>query len=73
MSKFGKMMVAAHFGKKSAKYYERIVDFTPDLPRVEQATFLLRYLVPHKSRFKVVERFLKFVDCSDKKDLKLLK
>ena len=67
MSKFGKMMVAAHLGRQSAKYDVIIVDFTPDLSRVEQTTFFLRYLVPHKSRFEIVERFLKFVDCSDKR------
>ena len=64
-------MVAAHFGRQSANYYVIIVDFTADLSHVEQTTFLLRYLVPHKSRFEIVERFLKFVDCSDKRRSKI--
>ena len=50
----------------SAKYFEIIIDFIPDLFHVEQATFLLRYLVWHESQYKIVERFLKFVDCSKK-------
>ena len=49
--------------------YVIIVDFTPDLSRVEQTTFLSRYQVLHKSRFEIVKRFLKFVDCSDKKKI----
>ena len=47
---------------QSAKYYAIIVDSS----HIEQTTFLLRYLVCHESQFKIVERFLKFVDCSDK-------
>ena len=52
--------------KKSVKYKAIIVDSTPDSSRIEQPTFLLRYLVRHESRFEIVERLLKFVDCSDK-------
>ena len=52
--------------RQLAKYYAIIVDSTPDSSHVEQTTFLLRYLVRHKSHFEIVERFLKFVDCSDK-------
>ena len=52
--------------RQSAKYYAIMVDSTPDSSHVEQTTFLLRYLVRHESRFEIVERFLKFVDCSDK-------
>ena len=50
---------------KSTKYYAIIVDSTPVSSHVEQ-TFLLCYLVRHESRFEIVERFLKFVDRSDK-------
>ena len=52
--------------RQLAKYYAIIVDSTPDSSHVEQTTFLLRYLVRHKSHFEIVERFLKFVDCSGK-------
>ena len=41
-------------------------DSTPDSSHVEQTEFLLRYIVRHKSRFEIVERFMKFVDCNDK-------
>ena len=58
-------------GRQSAKYYAIIVDFTPDSSHVEQTTFLLRYLVRHKSRFEIAEQFLKFVDCSDKTGFKI--
>ena len=51
---------------KSAKYYAIIVDSIQNSSHVEQTTFLLRYLVRHESRLEIVERFLKFVDCSDK-------
>ena len=52
--------------RQSAKYCAIMVDSTPDSSHVEQTTFLLRYLVRNESRFEIVERFLKFVDCSDK-------
>jgi len=52
--------------RQSAQYYAIIVDSTPDSSHVEQTTFLLRYLIRHESRFEMVERFLKFIDCSDK-------
>ena len=32
---------------------------------------ILRYLVRHKSRFEIVERFLKFLDYSDKTGSKI--
>ena len=51
---------------KSAKYYAIIIDSTQDSSHVEQTKFFLRYLVRHESRFEIVERLLKFVDCSDK-------
>ena len=51
---------------KSAKYYVMTVDSTPDSSHVEQSTFLLCFLVRQQSRFEIVERFVKFVDCSDK-------
>ena len=59
--------------RKSAKYYAIILDSTPDSSNVEQTTFLLHYLVLHKSRFENLEQFQKFVVCSDKNELKLLK
>ena len=52
--------------RQSAKYFAMIVDSTPDSSHAEHATFLMRYLVRHKSRYETVERFLKFVDLSDK-------
>ena len=52
--------------RQSAKYCAMIVDSTTDLSHAEQATFLLRYLVRHESRLKIVERLLKFLDHSDK-------
>ena len=51
---------------KSAKCYATIVDSTSDSSHAEQATFLLRYLIRHESRLEIVERFQKFVNCSDK-------
>ena len=51
---------------QSAKYYAIIVDSTPDSSHDQQTTFLLRYQVRHKSQFVIVDRFLKFADCSDK-------
>ena len=57
--------------RQFAKYYAIIVDSTPDSSHVEQTTFLLRYLVRHESRFEIVERFLKFVDFSDKTGSKI--
>ena len=47
-------------------YYALIVYSTPDSSHVEKTTFLLSYLVRYESRFETVERFLKFVDHSDK-------
>ena len=52
-------------GRMSVKYYAIIADSTPDSSQFEQA-FLLCDLVRHESRFEIVERFLKFVNCSDK-------
>ena len=57
--------------RQFANYYAIIVDSTPDSSHVEQTTFLLRYLVWHESRFEIVERFLKFVDFSDKTGSKI--
>ena len=57
--------------KQFAKYYAIIVDSTPDSSHVKQTTFLLRYPVRHESRFEIVERFLKFIDCSDKTGSKI--
>ena len=45
-----------------------------DSSHVEKTTFILRYLVSHKSRFEIVERFLKCLEIVvTKQDLKLLK
>ena len=54
--------------RQTAKYFAVIVDATPDSSHVEQTTFLLRYVMQNESEsvFEVVERFLTFVDCSDK-------
>ena len=52
--------------RKFARCYATIVDSTPDSSLAEQTTFLLRRLVRYESRFEMVERFLKFVHCSDK-------
>ena len=49
----------------SAKCYAILVDCTLNSSQVEQTTFSLRYLASHKSRYEIVERILKFVDCSD--------
>ena len=49
-----------------AKYYAIIVDSKPDSSHDQQTTFLLRYQVRNKSQFVIVDRFLKFADCSDK-------
>ena len=57
--------------KQFAKYYAIIVDSTPDSFHVEQTTFPLRYLVRQESRFEIVERFLKFVYCSDETESKI--
>ena len=52
--------------KESSKYKAIIVDSAPDSSHAEQTTFLLRYLVRHDSRFAIEERFLIFVNRSDK-------
>ena len=57
--------------RQSTKYYAIIVGSTPDSSRVEQITLILRYLVLHESRFKIVKRFLKFVNCSDKRGCRI--
>ena len=58
--------------RQFAKNYAIIVNCTPDSSHVEQTTFLLHYLVRHESRFEIVERFLKFVDFSDKTGSKIV-
>ena len=54
---------------KFEKYYVMTVDSTPDSSHVEQTTFLLRFRVRHQSRLEIVERFVKFVDCTTKHNL----
>ena len=39
--------------RKSAMFYEIIVDSTPDSPHVEQTTFLLHYRVQDESRYEI--------------------
>ena len=51
--------------RKFARCYAIIVDYTPDLSHGEQTKFLLRYLFSHESRFEIMERFLKSIDCCD--------
>ena len=58
--------------RHSAKHISIIVDSTSDSSQVEQTTFLLRYLVRHESRFEIVERFLKFVDCKNNTGSKMI-
>jgi hypothetical protein len=48
-----------------------MVDATPDSSHKEQTTFLLRYVLQNEGQFSVVERFLKYVDCSKKTGKKL--
>ena len=57
--------------RQSAKYYAITIDSTSDSSRVEQTTLLLPCLARHESRFEIVERLLKFVDCSDKTGSKI--
>ena len=52
--------------RRSSKYFAVIVDATPDSSHIEQTTFLLRYVNLKDSRYEVQERFLMFVDCSNK-------
>ena len=54
--------------RANAKYYCIIVDATPDSAHVEQTVFILRYVhfESDTNRYKVEERFLKFVDCNNK-------
>ena len=57
--------------RKSAMYHTMIVDSSPYSSHVEQTTFLLRYLVRHESRLKIVERFQNCVECCHKTGSKI--
>ena len=52
--------------RRSSKYFAVIVDATPDSSHIEQTTFMLRYVNLKDSRYEVQERFLMFMDCSNK-------
>ena len=52
--------------RRSSKYFAAIVSATPDSSFMEQTTFLLRYANVKYGRHEVQERFLMFVDCSNK-------
>ena len=52
--------------RSNARYYSIMVDSTPDCSHVEQTTFIIRYLLLSHDQFEIAERFLTFVDCSEK-------